>query len=130
MDRVAPRHVREAADGRGQDRLRRRGPRAVGLDALADRLPGAEGPGRHRPGGHQPAKFGVDDEVTLLADVKNVEKLRVKIYEINAFNVYLATGREVSTGLALDGLVAGSEQEHVFRNRRFAASAANSPFPN
>ncbi len=40
-----------------------------------------------------PQKFAVDDEVTLLADVKNVKKLRVKIYEINAFNVYLATGR-------------------------------------
>ena len=31
-----------------------------------------------------PQKFAVGDEVTLRADVKNVEKLQVKIYQINA----------------------------------------------
>ena len=36
-----------------------------------------------------PQQFAVGDEVILFADVKNVRKLRVKVYQINTFNVYL-----------------------------------------
>ena len=76
-----------------------------------------------------PTKFGVDDEVQVVADVKNVNKLLVKVYEINALNVYLATQREIGTGLELDGLVAGSEQEHVYNETPFRRVQREFTFP-
>ena len=76
-----------------------------------------------------PGQFGVEDEVALLADVKNVSKLTAKVYQVNAFNVYLSTGKEVSTGLALDGLVAGSEQEFVYEESPFRRVRREFTFP-
>ena len=76
-----------------------------------------------------PQKFALDDEVKLLVDVKNVDKLRVKIYQINAFNVYVSTSREVSTGLALDGLVAGAEKEHTYEQSPFRRVRREFTFP-
>ncbi len=76
-----------------------------------------------------PRRLGVDNEVKLLVDVKNVGKLRVKTYQINAFNVYLATGQEVSTGLALDGLVAAAEQEYVYNQSPFRRVRREFTFP-
>ena len=76
-----------------------------------------------------PEKLSVEDEVKLSVDVKNVDKLLIKVYAINAFNVYLATSREVSTGLALDGLVAGSEQVHRFTESPFRRIRREFNFP-
>ncbi|MEM9658925.1 MAG: hypothetical protein AAF961_11245, partial [Planctomycetota bacterium] len=76
-----------------------------------------------------PRKFAVDDEVKLLVDVKNVEKLLVKVYEVNAFNVYLATGQEVGTALPLDGLVAGSERQYDFEEPPFRRVRREFTFP-
>ena len=76
-----------------------------------------------------PHQFDVGDEVTLSADIKNVDKLLVKVYEVNAFNVYRATQREVSTGLALDGLVAGSQQEYVYYETPFRRVRREFTFP-
>lgn len=57
----------------------------------------------------QPTSYAVDDRVELAVDVKNVPMLLVKVFEINAFEVYRATGQEVQPGIDLDGLVANSE---------------------
>ena len=76
-----------------------------------------------------PQQFAPDDEVTLTAHVKNVKKLRVKIYQINALNVYLATGREIGTGLELDGLVAGDEKELVYKESPFRRVRREFTFP-
>ena len=38
--------------------------------------------------------------------VKNVPTLVVKVFEVNAFNYIVATGREPDTSIDLDGLVA------------------------
>ncbi len=76
-----------------------------------------------------PPRFEVGEEVTLAADIKNVEKLLVKVYEINAFNVYLTTQQEVSTGLALDGLVAGSQQESTYNESPFRRVRREFTFP-
>ena len=76
-----------------------------------------------------PQQFAPDDEVALAAFVKNVNKLRVKIYEINALNVYLATGREIGTGLKLDGLVAGNEKELVYEESPFRRVRREFAFP-
>jgi len=74
-------------------------------------------------------QFAPDDEVKLTAYVKNVNKLRVKIYEINALNVYLATGREIGTGLELDGLVAGDEREIAYKESPFRRVRREFKFP-
>lgn len=76
-----------------------------------------------------PRQFAPDDEVALTAYVKNVKKLRVKIYQINALNVYLATGREIGTGLELDGLVAGDEDELVYEESPFRRVGREFTFP-
>ncbi|QDU58972.1 hypothetical protein [Aeoliella mucimassa] len=76
-----------------------------------------------------PLRFEVDDDVTLVADIKNVDKLLVKVYEINALNVYLATSQEVSTGLELDGLVAGAEQQYEYKETPFRRVRREFTFP-
>ncbi len=58
--------------------------------------------------------FRAKDAVTLELDVKNVPSLAVKVFEINALNYFLATGRDVDTSIDLDGLVAGEEQSHKY----------------
>ncbi|MBN1670766.1 MAG: hypothetical protein JXR37_07030 [Kiritimatiellae bacterium] len=57
-----------------------------------------------------PDRFAVGDPVELEVAVKNVEKLIVKTYEINALNYYREKKAEISTGIDLDGLVANDER--------------------
>jgi hypothetical protein len=57
-----------------------------------------------------PEVFRQDDPVELELAVKNVEKLIVKIYEINTMNYYRKHQSEISTGIDLDGLVANMER--------------------
>jgi hypothetical protein len=54
--------------------------------------------------------FGRKEVVGLDVAIKNVDKLIVKIYEINALNYYLEEGRELNTDLELDGLTANWQQ--------------------
>jgi hypothetical protein len=58
--------------------------------------------------------YGVDDPVALDIHVKNVKTLIVKVYQLNAFNYYRANGREVDTGINLDGLVANDEKTYTY----------------
>ncbi|QEG20577.1 hypothetical protein [Mariniblastus fucicola] len=58
--------------------------------------------------------FGVDEAVELKLFTKNVDKLIVKVFEINTRNFYLKHGREVDTDISLDGLVANEEQLHEY----------------
>lgn len=53
--------------------------------------------------------YGPDEKVTIELDVKNVDTLIVKVFEINARNYYQQFGREVNTDINLDGLVANEE---------------------
>eukprot|EP01012_Entosiphon_sulcatum_P001344 TRINITY_DN10254_c0_g1_i1.p1 TRINITY_DN10254_c0_g1~~TRINITY_DN10254_c0_g1_i1.p1 ORF type:complete len:1646 (-),score=270.32 TRINITY_DN10254_c0_g1_i1:234-5171(-) len=56
--------------------------------------------------------FGVSEPVELHLFVKNIEKLIVKVYNINALNCYLrnpSSPAEIGTGLDLDGLVPNKE---------------------
>jgi hypothetical protein len=54
--------------------------------------------------------FASEDPVGLDLDIKNVQDLIVKVYEINAQNYYREKGTEISTDINLDGLVANSEK--------------------
>ncbi len=54
-------------------------------------------------------QFAAEEPVSLELDVKNVQTLIVKVFEINARNYYEQFGREVNTDINLDGLVANQE---------------------
>lgn len=63
---------------------------------------------------HNPRTFAAGDPVSIGIEIKNVQELIVKVYEINALNYYLQEGREVNTDLELDGLVANSEKRYTY----------------
>ncbi len=62
----------------------------------------------------QRTDFGADEAVTIDVDLKNVETLLVKVFEINALNYYLQEQREVDASIPLDGLVANQEATHSY----------------
>lgn len=57
-----------------------------------------------------PKFFAANDAVSLQVAVKNVDKLIVKVFEINAENYYRANLREIGTDIDLDGLVSKDER--------------------
>ncbi|MEZ6184492.1 MAG: hypothetical protein R3F62_05705 [Planctomycetota bacterium] len=70
-----------------------------------------------------PARFAADAPVSLAYTVKNVTRLLVKVFRINALNYALTHGREVDSDLDLDGLVAARERlvefpDEALRRRR------------
>ena len=61
-----------------------------------------------------PEYFDVDAPVELALDIKNVDNLIIKVFEINTLNYYREYGRQIDTDITLDGLVANWEQTHQF----------------
>ncbi|MGQ9592375.1 MAG: hypothetical protein ACUVYA_19015, partial [Planctomycetota bacterium] len=57
--------------------------------------------------------FEPGDPVSLEVWLKNVGTLTVKVFELDALNIYLETGRELDTAIDLDGLVANEETVHA-----------------
>ena len=57
----------------------------------------------------QPRFYRADEPVSLAVDVKNVQKLLIKVFEINTFNYYRSEQHEVDASIKLDGLVANEE---------------------
>lgn len=53
--------------------------------------------------------YSATEPVTLEVDVKNVNKLLIKVFEINTLNYYQALAREVDASINLDGLIANEE---------------------
>ncbi len=56
-------------------------------------------------------RYRGDEPVELLADVKNVDELTVRVYEINSLAYYRTRGELIDTDIDLDGLVATSERQ-------------------
>ncbi len=56
-----------------------------------------------------PTRFRADSDVRLDLFIKNVPTLIVRVYRINAANVYRATQQPISTAINLDGLVPNEE---------------------
>ena len=54
--------------------------------------------------------FARDEAVTLEMDIKGVDRLIVRIYEINTIGFYRSQLREINTDIDLDGLVANAER--------------------
>lgn len=65
---------------------------------------------------HNKSVFRAGEKVSIDLDVKNVENLVVKVFEINTLNVFLARGEEVDTNLDLDGLVAAEERALAYQD--------------
>lgn len=56
----------------------------------------------------------IDDAVELELFTKNIDKLIVKVFEINTENYYRTTNREINTDINLDGLVPNWEETHEY----------------
>lgn len=73
--------------------------------------------------------FQPGNDVQFDVIVKNTPKLLVKIYELNALNFFLAQHRQLNTDLSLDGLVANSEQTHIFESGPYVRTRQTFKFP-
>jgi hypothetical protein len=62
----------------------------------------------------QPPAFRADEPVALEVDVKNVDTLLVKVFEIDAFNYYRAKDEEVDQSIQIDGLVPNVELTQTY----------------
>ncbi len=76
-----------------------------------------------------PHRFGLDDEVKLNVELKNVEQLIVKIYEINTLNYYRSKQAPIDASLDLDGLVANAERKLQFSQPADRRHAESLQFP-
>ncbi len=59
-------------------------------------------------------RFAPDDAVSLELWIKNVDRLLVNVYEIDAKNYYQQFNREVNTDIDLDGLVPNHEEVYTY----------------
>ncbi|MEM7316862.1 MAG: hypothetical protein AAF497_27335, partial [Planctomycetota bacterium] len=76
-----------------------------------------------------PDVFRSNDAVQLDVDVKNVDKLIVKVYEINTQNYYQQHRRAVNTDIQLDGLIANYEETHEFGDAPVIRKRRHFTFP-
>lgn len=75
-------------------------------------------------------QFLPGDDIQFDVTVKNTPKLIVKIFELNTLNFFQSQQRQLNTDLNLDGLVANSEQTHVFEGGPFKRTRQNFKFPD
>ncbi len=59
-------------------------------------------------------QFGLDEAVSVGLWVKNVDRLLVKVFEIDTKNYYQEFQQEINTAIELDGLVANDEQVYTY----------------
>ena len=74
--------------------------------------------------------FRGNEAVTLDVDIKNVSTLVVKVFEINTLNYYLKNGKELSTAIDLDGLVAGEETTYTYEESPLSRVRRTFSFPS
>jgi hypothetical protein len=74
--------------------------------------------------------YGARDAVALEVDLKNVETLLVKVFEINTLNYYSAEGKEVDASINVDGLVAGRENSYEYQENPLRRVRRSFEFPS
>jgi hypothetical protein len=62
-----------------------------------------------------PNLLAADDDAEVTVDVKGVDELIVRIYEINSHSYYRTHSEKIDTDIDLDGLVATSEQRFEYK---------------
>ncbi|MEM7316773.1 MAG: hypothetical protein AAF497_26875, partial [Planctomycetota bacterium] len=95
---------------------------ATSLRALRDRVDIEFAP-------DNPKIFAADDDVKLNVHIKNVDKLIVKVFEINTPSYYRAYKREVNTDIDLDGLVPNHEQSYTYNQPPLRRTVHEFAFP-
>jgi len=58
--------------------------------------------------------FNFEEEIEIFADLKNVQKMQVKVFEINTDNYFRKNMSAFTSDINLDGLIAKYEQEYVY----------------
>lgn len=76
-----------------------------------------------------PKYVGVEDEVKLEVDIKNVSSLIVKVFEIDTTGYYRIHKSEIPLGISLNGLVAKTETMHSFTNPPIISVRKSFAFP-
>ena len=61
--------------------------------------------------------FNVNDEIELILEIKNVQALLVKIYEINTENYYYSNKKRFEDDISLDGIVATYEDTFLYNDK-------------
>jgi hypothetical protein len=74
-------------------------------------------------------RFAEADPVSLTLQVKNVNILLVKVFEINAENYYRRVGKEIDTDINLDGLIANHEQTYQYNDAPLRRISRKFDFP-
>ncbi|MGQ0553683.1 MAG: hypothetical protein ACT4PU_10745 [Planctomycetota bacterium] len=74
--------------------------------------------------------FGAQEAVFLDLELKHVDALLVRVFEIDAFNVYTTQRREIEANLPLDGLVANQEDLYTFAEHPLRRVTRRFDFPN
>ena len=74
-------------------------------------------------------EYTADQPVQLELQLKNVNTLIVKVFEINAKSVYRSQQREVDTDINLDGLVANSEKTYTYTQPPLRRTTQRFEFP-
>ena len=76
-----------------------------------------------------PERFAISDKVRLRVNLKNVQTLIVKVFEVNTLNYYLTHKSEISTDLSLDGLVTNHERTFDYDDSPQRRVARDFDFP-
>lgn len=74
-------------------------------------------------------RFALDEAVTLNVWVKNVDRLLVKVFEIDTRNYYQHFNQEINTAIDLDGLVANHEQVYTYTDAPLTRVRREFSFP-
>ncbi|MDG2469884.1 MAG: hypothetical protein P8M80_11435 [Pirellulaceae bacterium] len=74
-------------------------------------------------------RFSAEDPVSVEVNVKNVEKLIVKVFEINTSNFYRDQRRPVDTNIELDGLLPNKEFTFEYKESPFLRVKRKFEFP-
>ena len=76
-----------------------------------------------------PEFFSADASVSLELDLKNTNKLIVKVFEINTLNFYKKYKTEIDTDINLDGLTANHEKTYTYADAPAIRSRKKFEFP-
>ncbi len=77
-----------------------------------------------------PGEFAMDDLVKLAVDLKNVPRLSVRIFKLNALNYYREKQREINITIDLDGLPAVEEKSHTYSDPPLVRTRRSFEFPS
>jgi hypothetical protein len=58
--------------------------------------------------------FGVNDKVSLQVDIKNIQNMNIKIFEIKTENYYLKNGSAFDNQIDLEGIIPSTEQNFKY----------------